>query len=205
MFGFYKKHILPKKLFAKMGSLSFNKTRKEIVESAEGVVLEIGFGSGFNIPFYNIEKVSHLYALEPSKDLYELGEKILLNANIKSTFLNTTAESIPLPDNSVDTVVSTWVLCSVHKPESVLNEIHRILKPGGRFIFVEHGLSPNRIYSCIQKIVTPISKHLTGNCHLDRNIKSYVNNSKLTLSNIQTAQEDGRPLMYSYKGVATKS
>ncbi len=188
-----------------MGSPSFNKTRKEVVESAEGVVVEIGFGSGFNVPFYNIEKVSHLYALEPSKDLYELGEKILLKTNIKSTFLNTTAEIIPLPDNSVDTVVSTWVLCSVHKPESVLNEIHRILKPGGRFIFVEHGLSSNRIYSCIQKIVTPISKHLTGNCHMDRDIENYIRKSKLIVSSLQTTQEDARPLMYSYKGVATKS
>jgi ubiquinone/menaquinone biosynthesis C-methylase UbiE len=205
MFGYYKKHILPGKLFKELSNPDFNQTRSAIVSQAKGVVLEIGFGSGFNIPFYNPTQVSLIYALEPSKEAFELARENIKHSKIQTTFLHSGAEIIPLPDNSVDTVVSTWVLCSVCTPDAVLTEIHRVLKPNGQFLFVEHGRSTHLAYAFLQDIVTPISKHFTGNCHLNRDIADYLQKSNLKVTKLESFPEEGRPLMYSTRGIAVKS
>lgn len=204
MWNLYKKYILPKKLFKGMGRTEYNGTRQKTVEQAQGIVLEVGFGSGFNMPFYSPDKVSLIYALEPSKEAFELAQKSIEQSKIQCVFLNSGAETIPLPDSSVDTVVSTWVLCSVHNPDMVLKEIHRVLKPQGQFLFVEHGRSSYSTYAFLQDIITPISKHFTGNCHLNRNIADYLQKSDLFIVQSESFQEDGRPLMYSTRGTAIK-
>ncbi len=183
-----------------MGDISFNVTRERVAAPAVGIVLEIGFGSGYNIPFYkNIEK---LYALEPSKELFTYSTKKISNADFSVIHLAEMAESIPLGDNSVDSVVSTWSMCSISDLPKALGEIKRVLKPGGKLLFVEHGQAVNKIYSIIQKIITPITKHFTGNCHLDRKINEYITDSGLSIESIDLEPEDGRPLMYSYEGMA---
>ena len=199
----YDKYILPKRLNKEMGSIDFNQTRKEITEKAMGIVLEIGFGSGYNVPFYkNIQK---LYALEPSQELYQYSKERVENAQFPIEYLKTSAEKIPLPTESIDTVVSTWTLCSVPNLPKVLAEISRVLKPNGIFVFVEHGRSPKRLNSLVQSLVTPVTKHFTGNCHMNREIDKYISNAGFKLQEIIKEPEEGRPLMFSYKGVAYKS
>lgn len=203
MFGVYNKYILPRLLDKDMRAVEFNETRKNVVEQARGVVLEIGFGSGYNLPFFrNVEK---FYALEPSAELYQYAKNRISEVNFPFEYIQSSAESIPLNDNSVDTVVSTWTLCSIPDLSKTLTEVHRVLKPGGKFLFVEHGKSPVRFYSLLQNLLTPITKPFTGNCHLNREIDSYIKESGLIIEKIETFTEEGRPLMYSFKGVARKS
>jgi len=110
--------------------------RSGVADRATGTVLEIGFGSGLNLPYYkNIKK---LYAIDPSQELYDLAHNRITKATFPIEFIKTSAESIPLGDNSIDSVISTWSLCSISRPENALKEIHRVLRPGGKFIFVEH-------------------------------------------------------------------
>ena len=198
----YKKYFLPRFLNKEMGSSDFNESRAEVAGRASGVVLEIGFGSGYNLPFY--KNVKKLYALEPSREMYRYSEQRVQHAPFPIEHLAAGAEQIPLPDESVDSVVSTWALCSVSDISEALAEVRRVLKQGGVFSFVEHGLSPKPVSSFIQRIVTPVSKHFTGNCHLDRDISGHVSQAGFTFAELEKSPEAGRPLMFSYRGVAVK-
>jgi ubiquinone/menaquinone biosynthesis C-methylase UbiE len=157
-----------------MRPAEFNGTRSKVVDSAKGIVLEVGFGSGYNLPLY--KNVQKLYALDPSKELFAYAADRIAAVQFPVEYLPNSAEYIPLQDNSIDTVVSTWSLCSIPNIEKALNEIRRVLIPGGRFLFVEHGQSPKKINSIVQQLVTPIFRHFNGNCHLDRKIDDYIQN-----------------------------
>lgn len=201
--GLYAKYFLPWFLNREMGSPDFNATRQKVVAGARGTVLEIGFGSGYNLPFYkNIEK---LYALEPSQELYEYSKERIGSVSFPVEHVPYAAEDIPLPDASVDSVVSTWTLCSVDDLSKALEEIHRVLKPDGLFFFVEHGRSPKRLNSTVQKILTPVTRHFTGNCHLDREFDIAITRAGFRLETLSKLPEEGRPLMFSYQGTARKS
>lgn len=198
----YDKYILPKQLNKEMGSADFNQARKEVAGKATGIVLEIGPGSGYNFPFYN--DIQKLYALEPAKELYNYAGERIEQAGFPVEYLEASAEKIPLQDCAVDTVVSTWTLCSIPDLPKALTEIARVLKPDGRFIFVEHGKSPKPLNYFLQKLITPITKHFTGNCHMDREIDKYISNAGFEFRELVKEPEDGRPLMFSYRGVARK-
>lgn len=178
------------------------KYRHEVVGKARGVVLEIGFGSGLNISHYL--EVSELYALEPSKELFEMAKENIANAKFPIHQIIGSAEKIPLDDNSVDDVVSTWVMCSIPNIKIALQEVKRVLKPGGHFIFLEHGLSPGRLSARLQHILTPITKSCSGGCYLDRNIEGLINESGLKMVSIKKFGLRMKPLAYVYKGVAVK-
>ena len=199
--NWYSKYILPKLLNRDMGCIDCNGTRTNVVSKAHGVILEIGFGSGYNLPFYkNVEK---LYALEPSSAMYDLAKERVASANFPIEYLKNSAEKIPLPDHSIDTVVSTWVLCSIPDADKALKEIARVLKPEGKFIFVEHGKTENKFFAAIQTLITPISSKFTGNCHLDRKIDSLISQSGFKFESLEKFPESGRPLLFSYSGVAS--
>ena len=168
----------------------------------QGVILEIGFGSGYNLPFYKNAK--KLYALDPSHELYNYAKNRIAACLFPVEYLGSSAENIPLEDNSVDTVVSTWSLCSIPDLTKALSEIKRVLKPEGHFLFIEHGLHNNKINSIGQKIANPISKVFCGNCHLDRSIDEFIKTSGLKIEKIEMSPEEGRPLMFSYQGAAVK-
>ena len=185
-----------------MRSEEFNVVRKDVVSQASGVVLEIGFGSGYNLPFY--KDVSKVYALEPSRELFALAKERMAEFHIPIELFFSGAEAIPLPDVSMDCVVSTWTLCSVNDIAKTLVEIRRVLKPDGRLLFVEHGQSPYKFLQIVQSLVTILTRHLRGNCHLDRNIEQMISEAGFVLKSIEKMPEVGRPLMYSYRGVATK-
>lgn len=201
MFKLYNTYILPKLLDRGMRPIACNGTRSDVVKNAHGVVLEIGFGSGYNLPFYT--QVSKLYALEPSREMYDIAKERIASADFPIEYLKNSAEHIPLENHSIDTVVSTWSLCSIPNLPQALNEVRRVLKPGGRFLFVEHGQSPKRINSLFQKLVTPIHSQFMGNCHLDRKIDDFIRDAGLSIEHIEMSHEEGRPLMFSYQGTAT--
>jgi len=202
MFTLYNKYILPRLLDRGMRSAEFNETRREVVEQASGTVLEIGFGSGYNLPFY--KDIERLYALDPSVELYAYAKERIASVSFPVEYLHSSAENIPLDDSSIDTVVSTWSLCSILDLPRVLKEMKRVLKPGGRFLFVEHGQSSKRMNAVVQKWFTKVSRHFTGNCHLDRKIDDYIIDVGFSIESIEMIPEEGRPLMFSYQGVAVK-
>lgn len=172
--------------------------REEIVSKAKGEVLEIGFGSGLNIPYY--KDVNKLYALEPSQEIFDVGTKNTNNTKFVVEHLKNSAEQISLTDNSVDSVVSTWSLCSIPNPEKALKEIHRVLKPGGKFYFLEHGKSNNVSKYTLQNILNPFSKCLMGGCNLNRDIEKLITNSGFEIENIEKFELKSKPLAFMYRG-----
>lgn len=202
MFNWYKRVVLPRLINSEMGTKDFEAIRGKILEEASGAVLEIGVGPGHNIPHY--KNISKLYALDPSKELIDIARGRTAKASFPVEFLNAEAENIPLENGSVDTVLSTWTLCSVTNPEKVLSEIRRVLRPNGRFIFSDHGASPNVAIKIIQTLYTQVSKYFTGNCHCDRNIEEIVRSSGLKMEKIEKSPEKSRPMIYNYEGIAMK-
>lgn len=200
--NFYNKYILPKLLNYEMNDKNLEKDRTDVAEKASGDVLEIGFGSGLNLPFY--KNITKLYALDPSSELFNLAKERISTASFPIEYINASAEKIPLLDNSIDTVVSTWSLCSIPDLASALKEVRRVLKPGGKFLFIEHGLSPKSTIGKFQKILTPISKCYAGGCHLDRKINGLIIESGFEIQSLENAVEKFKPLLYMYKGIATK-
>lgn len=202
MSNIYNRLILPGLLDSEMGSPELIETRKVIAGFASGVTLEIGFGSGHNLPFY--KNITKLYALDPSQGSLDIARSRMKGINFPVDFICKSAEHIPLPDNSVDTVVSTWALCSVRRPKKVLSEIARVLRPGGVFAFTEHGASPRFFIRVIQWMFTNVSKYFTGNCHYDRRIDALIQGEKgFTIQKMEYPPEEGRPLIYNYEGFAT--
>jgi len=179
-----------------------DKERARFVPLAAGTVLEVGAGSGLNIRFYG-PAVKHLYALDPSREIWRLARRRLAAANFPIAYLACSAESIPLPDNSVDSVVSTWTLCSIPNPHAALREVKRILKAEGRLIFVEHGRAPEPGVRAWQDRITPLWKRVAGGCHLNRKIDDLLLEAGFRLIDIDREYSEGpRIFGFLYKGVA---
>lgn len=193
---FYNQKILPKLLDRSMKSESFEQCRKDVVENVSGTVLEIGFGSGLNLDYYR--NVKKLFALEPYNELFELTN--LESVGFPIEHLNSGAENMPLPDNSIDYVVSTWVFCSIPDPDQALQEIKRVLKPNGIFSFVEHGISDDNFKIWLQNKLTPIWKLVAGGCHLNRDIEEMLLKNGFEITSMKKFQVPNKPLLYMYKG-----
>jgi ubiquinone/menaquinone biosynthesis C-methylase UbiE len=202
MASWYNRTIVPRLLNSEMGSEELEKIRREVLADASGTVLEIGVGPGYNFALY--KNISKLYALEPSKELTDIAKTRSNSLVFPVEFLDAGAENIPLPDQSVDTVISTWTLCSVSDPRKVLQEIKRILKPGGKFLFVDHGASPTVGIRAIQTISTSITKYFTGNCHYDRQLEMLIKEAGFAIKKMAHPPERFKPLIYNYQGIATK-
>ena len=170
--NFYEKNILPPLLNCCCGTKPITYQRKKIIPGANGDILEIGFGSGLNIPFYDKNKVSKIIALDPSEDLNAMA-KIKAKANdLNIHFLTGIAEDIQIPDSSIDTIVITYTLCTIPEPEKALSEIKRVLKTNGKILFSEHGLAPDDKVVNWQNKINPIWNKVFGGCNLNRDIPS---------------------------------
>lgn len=200
--NFYNKYILPKLINLAMRKKEVDGLRPEVISEAEGLVLEIGFGSGFNLPYY--KNISKLYALDPSLELYQLARERIKKVSFPVEYFGVSAEQIPLDTNSIDAVISTWSLCSVPRPEIALQEVFRVLKPGGKFIFIEHGRSPNKYIVSLQNILNWPSKRIAGGCNLNRKMETLIDNSGLKIKKLEKFPLKLRPLYFMYKGVAIK-
>ncbi len=201
--NFYNTYILPRYLDLVMKNENLKQHRMDVVSEVSGVGLEIGFGSGLNMPYY--KNITKLYALDTSNELLAVARKNNLVTQIPIEYLNASTEKIPLPDKSLDFVVSTWTLCSVAHPELALREIFRVLKTGGKFSFVEHGKSPVVSVSVIQNALTPLSKSLAGGCHLNRDMEALVGDASFEIHEIKKFYQKSKPLGFMYKGILTVS
>ncbi len=174
--------------------------RIDVVSELSGTGLEIGFGSGLNLPYY--KNVNKLYALDPSEGLLEIARNNISVVSFPVEHLQDSAEHIPLPDNSLDFVISTWTLCSIPHPETALKEVFRILRPGGKFSFVEHGKSSKTFISKVQNFLTPLSKRLAGGCHMNRDIEILILDSGFEMLKLLKFSQGSKPLGFMYKGTA---
>ena len=174
------------------------------VPAASGVVLEVGIGSGLNLPFYT-SAVTRLYGVDPSAELLAIAKPKVAAAPFPVELLNHDASRLPLAAESVDTVVVTWSLCSIADAPEALGEMRRVLKPGGMLIFVEHGLSPDAGIRKWQNRLTPFWRRFTGGCHLNRKMDDLVLDAGFTIVDIRKEYAVGpRALTFMYQGRARK-
>ncbi len=201
--GFYDKYLLPRVVHFVCGQNPAMKQREKIVPLAEGRVLEIGIGSGLNIPFYDAGKVSHLWGVDPSREMWDIAEKNARDHHLDAEFMECGAESIPLDDHSADTIVVTYTLCTVPDPRAALQEIRRVLKPRGNLLFCEHGEAPDENVRRWQQRVNPLWKRLGGGCNLNRPIPRLLEESGFTSADLQTMYIPGwKPACFNYWGSA---
>ena len=204
--SFYDKYILPKFLNCACGSKPINYQREKIIPLAEGTVLDVGIGSGLNIPYYNKSKIKYLYGLDPSIELLNLAKPLAKKNELEIEFLECGAEAIPLPNDSIDTVVITYTLCTIPDTQLSNQEIMRVLKPNGKLLFCEHGLAPDINIAKWQKRINPIWNKIAGGCNLNRDIPNLIRSSGLKISNMEEMYLPSTPKFagYNYWGVAKK-
>lgn len=203
--SFYARHVLPRLIDLAMKNKDTTRLRQAWIPRARGEVLEVGIGSGLNLPFYSAT-VNHVYGVDPSLELQQMARKRLVDSATKVDFLTqSAAEPLPLPDESIDTVVSTWTLCSIPNPLDALMEMRRVLKPDGSVIFVEHGGSPDPPVARWQNRLTPVWRRFTGGCHLNRKIDDLIAGAGFNISELKTGYLPGpRPMTFTYQGFATR-
>lgn len=198
--SFYEKYVLPRLIDLAMRNKEATRLRQLIVPQAAGRVLEIGIGSGLNLPFYG-PQVKHLFGLEPSPELIGLAGRKTGGAPFPVDFLAAGAEHIPLEDGSVDTVLTTWTLCSIPDAHQALCEARRVLKPDGRLLFLEHGLAQEAGVQRWQRRLTPLWRRVTGGCHLDRSIGELVAAAGFRIEALDTGYAQGpRVMAFIYRG-----
>lgn len=199
--GFYSDIILPRLCDLAMRNRQLVPYRERVIGGAEGRVLEIGAGSGRNLPFYG-PSAKQILALEPSPKLVEMARSVR-HQEIPVTFLEASAEAIPLDDRTVDTVVTTWSLCTIPQAATALGEARRVLRPGGRLLFVEHGLAPDEGVRWWQDRLTAAWKSISGGCHLNRPIQAMIEGAGFQVERIQTGYMPGvKPMTFMYEGSA---
>jgi ubiquinone/menaquinone biosynthesis C-methylase UbiE len=198
--GFYNDIILPRLCSFAMRNKQLLPFRERVIGAAEGRVLEIGVGSGMNLPFYR-PPVREVLALEPAQRLVSMARGVTRNMPV--SFLEASAEAIPLDAHCVDTVVTTWTLCSILQGTTALAEMRRVLRPGGKLLFVEHGLAPDEGVRRWQDRLTPAWRRFTGGCHLNRPIGSMIEGAGFSIERIETGYMPGlKPMTFMYEGSA---
>ena len=201
--GFYAKYVLPRLIDLAMRNKDTARLRAEWIPHARGEVLEIGIGSGLNLPFYSTE-VQRVYGVDPSLELQQMARKRALVNPVQVEFLSQSAEEpLPLAKETIDTVVVTWTLCSIPNPTEALQQAKRVLKPSGRLIFVEHGRSSDPGVVAWQDRITPAWKRIGGGCHLNRKIDDLITGAGFQIVELRTNYLPGpRPMTYTYQGFA---
>ena len=203
--SFYDKYILPSFLNCACGSKPINYQREKVVPQAQGVILEVGIGSGLNIPFYDIPKVEKIIGLDPSPELNAMAQKVADEHAINIDFILSGAEDIPLPDNHVDSVLVTYTMCTIPDALAANKEMLRVLKPDGRLIFCEHGLAPDAKVSKWQDRIDPFWGKIAGGCHLNRNIPELIRSAGFQIQTMDEMYLPSTPKFagYNYWGAAT--
>jgi ubiquinone/menaquinone biosynthesis C-methylase UbiE len=198
----YGRRVLPRIIDCAMRHDEATRLRAASVPRANGSVLEVGIGSGLNMPFYT-NAVTHLYGVDPSQELLAMARGRAASARYPVELLRGDAERVPLATASVDTVVTTWSLCSIANPAAALAEIRRLLKPDGAFIFVEHGLSPDDGVRKWQNRLTPLWRRVAGGCHLNRPVAEMIRDAGFAIVDLRTGYVPGpRPMTFMYEGIA---
>ena len=200
----YDKYVLPKFLNCACGSKPVEYQRKKVVPNAEGIVLEVGIGSGLNLPFYDNSKVTQIWGLDPSEELSSMAKETAKNLDIDVKFISGGAEDIPLPDNYFDTALVTYTMCTIPEVIRANREIKRVLKNTGKLIFCEHGKAPDLNIAKWQSRIDPIWGKLAGGCHLNRDIPSLLEDSGYKIIELDQMYLPSTPKVagYNYWGFA---
>jgi len=190
--GLYGDRVLPRIVDVACGRKSSNDLRNRVCEGLYGRVVEIGFGSGLNIPFYP-DAVDGIAAVEPADLGWKLAGKRLAESSVPVERCGLDGQSLPLADNSCDTALSTWTLCTIPDAIAALHEVRRVLKPGGTFHFVEHGLAPDDEVQKWQRRLDPLQQRLFGGCHLTRPILDLLTRAGFTVTDVDIFYDEGSP------------
>jgi ubiquinone/menaquinone biosynthesis C-methylase UbiE len=202
--GLYNKYILPKVVHLACSTKPNMRQREKVVPLAKGHVLEIGVGSGLNLPYYDASNVTKLWALDPSAEMTQLAERVARSVDFEVDFIGLPGEEIPLESNSVDTILTTYTLCTIPDTRRALHQMARVLRPGGELIFCEHGAAPDIGVRRWQDWIEPIWRRLGGGCRLTRAIPQLIQEGGFKIKGIETMYIPGwRPVSFNYWGTAT--
>ena len=202
--GFYEAQVLPRVIDKVLGNDAMAEVRRPSLQGLHGVVLEIGFGSGPNVPLYP-DAVTKVLAVDPAVVGRRLAERRIRESPIPVEFVGLDGSSLPIDDASVDCALSTWTLCTIPDVEVALAEVRRVLPPGGQLFFLEHGLATDPRIAARQRRFTPIQRKIAGGCHLDRDIGALVAEAGFDLDRLKTFTISGpKTMSFLYTGVATK-
>jgi ubiquinone/menaquinone biosynthesis C-methylase UbiE len=201
--SFYEDRVLPHLINLACSSKPTRKQREKIVPLAEGDVLEIGFGSGLNLPFYDSQKVRKVWGLEPSEGMRRKAQPRVDESDLDVEFIDHPGEEIPLEADSVDTVLVTYTLCSIPDAIAALEGMRRVLKPGGRLLYCEHGVAPDENVRRWQSRLNPTWSKFTGGCNMNRDIPGLITNSGFEITNDERMYIPGaKMLSYNFWGSA---
>ena len=201
--NWYDRNILPTALDLACGMPMIGRMRQLVVPRAQGRVLEVGIGTGLNMRYYDKSSVTHVTGLDPALQLHPLAPERIDRAGLAVELIGLSAEKIPLPDASFDTVLITYTLCTIPDPHAALLEMRRVLKPNGSLLFCEHGRAPDASVQRWQERLQPLWGKVAGGCHLGRDMPALLQGAGFTLPDLQTRYLSGpRPFSFHYWGEA---
>jgi ubiquinone/menaquinone biosynthesis C-methylase UbiE len=200
--GYYRRRVLPHLIHLGMRQEFLREYRQRLVAGAHGRVLEIGVGSGLNLPLYG-EAVERVLAVDLSPELLTMARQPLARSRVPVELIEGSATALPMDAASIDTAITSWTLCSIADVGAALREVRRVLKPSGRLCFVEHGRAPDPDVRRWQDWLTPVWKRLAGGCHLNRQIPALLESAGFRIEHLDTGYMDGpRLLTYMYEGTS---
>jgi len=204
--GLYERYCLPHLINLACGTAEIRRQREQVISLATGRVLEVGMGSGLNLPFYDQQRVEVIWGLEPAAGMRAKAAKNIEQSELDVRVLDAPGESVPLGDQSVDTVVLVYTLCTIPDGLAALREMRRVLKPGGKLIFCEHGEAPDESVRRWQNRINPLWKRVAGGCHLNRAIPRLIAAGGFEVESLETDYLSGPKFAtYNYWGTAFKS
>lgn len=201
--GLYSRFVLPRIVHYACGLKPAARQREKVVPLARGRVLEVGFGSGLNLPYYDASRVEWVWGLDPSAELWAFARRPVRDAGFQVDFVLGTAEAIPLRDRSMDTVLTTYAMCSIPDLSAALREMARVLRPDGELLFCEHGLAPQESVRRWQNLLNPAWKAVGGGCNLNRPIPALLESGGFHVRELCSMYIPGwRPASFNYWGRA---
>ena len=204
--GWYERHLLPYLIDLACGIKPVRRQRRKVVPQARGRVLEIGIGTGLNLEHYDKARIGQLVGLDPSLEMHRLARKRMAKAGLDVELVGLSAETIPFDAAAFDTVLVTYTLCTIPDPVAALKEMRRVLKPGGKLIFCEHGKAPDASVQRWQDRLTPLWSKFAGGCQLNRDIPALLAQGGFRSDDLETMYLPGpRPLTFNYWGTARAS
>jgi SAM-dependent methyltransferase len=202
--GFYGDQVLPRLIDFSLRGEELARLRARVSAGLAGEVLEIGFGSGLNVPHYP-PGLKRVWAVDPAAAGRKLAARRVAACMVPVDYIGLDAQALPLDDASVDHVLSTWTLCTIPDVSQALAEVRRVLRPGGALHFIEHGLAPDQKVARLQNLLTPLQRRAFGGCHINRPIGRLVAGAGLDVTQMQTYYLKGpRTVGYMFEGVAIK-
>lgn len=200
--NFYERKILPKVIHCVCGLKPMMRQRNKVVPDASGVVLELGIGSGLNLPYYDSNKVTHLIGIDPTPNHKAL-DNALEKTQLSTEMIFESAEALPMEDDSIDSIVCTYTLCTIPDIDQTLEQCRRVLKSNGKFIFVEHGIAPDKKVQRTQNRINPIWKKLAGGCNLNRDIPQTLEQHGYNITKLESMYLPGwKPACWNVWGSA---